>query len=466
MTTVSQRPAAALDGQLLDRLDRRRPGLLVGALASGALALVFFVCWGYQIGNGIGVTGINRPVFWGFYIINFVFWIGISHAGTLISAILRVTKAEWRRPVTRSAEAITLFALAIGGLFPLIHLGRVAIFYYMIPYPNSRMLWPNFRSPLVWDIAAITTYIIGSALYLFLPLIPDAAVMRDRAAAGLKKRFYAVLALGWRGTAQQWHSLEWGIRILAVAIIPVAVSVHTIVSWDFAMTQTPGWKSTIFGPYFVVGAIFSGIAVLMIAMALLRRGLGLGRFLTDRVFNNLGLLFVTMSLVWGYFTFAEHLTVWYSGDLFEKNVHHVLLHGEFALPFWTMVVVNLVIPVAVLSFPRGRRPLPTALVGCGVLVGMWLERFLIVVPALSTPRLAYSIGDYMPSWVEIGIMVGAFGVFACLYFTFTRLLPIVSVWEMREGWRHGARSEGSGATSDAAPTSATAAAPVPGGGAA
>ena len=466
MTTESQPTAAVLDGELLGRLDRRRPGLLVGALASGALALVFLYCWGYQIANGIGVTGINRPVFWGFYIINFVFWIGISHAGTLISAILRVTKAEWRRPVTRSAEAITLFALAIGGLFPLIHLGRVAIFYYMIPYPNSRMLWPNFRSPLVWDIAAITTYIIGSALYLFLPLIPDAAVMRDRAAAGLKKRFYAVLALGWRGTAQQWHSLEWGIRILAVAIIPVAVSVHTIVSWDFAMTQTPGWKSTIFGPYFVVGAIFSGIAVLMIAMALLRRGLGLGRFLTDRVFNNLGLLFVTMSLIWGYFTFAEHLTVWYSGDLFEKNVHHVLLHGDFALPFWTMVVVNLVIPVAVLSFPRGRRPLPTALVGCGVLVGMWLERFLIVVPSLSTPRLAYSIGDYMPSWVELGIMIGAVGVFACLYFTFTQLLPIVSVWEMREGWRHGARGEGSGATSDAAPTSATAAAPVPGGGAA
>ena len=221
VTSEAQRPARALDGELLGRLDRRRPGLFVGSLASGALALVFLYCWGYQIANGIGVTGINRPVFWGFYIINFVFWIGISHAGTLISAILRVTKAEWRRPVTRSAEAITLFALAIGGLFPLIHLGRVAIFYYMIPYPNSRMLWPNFRSPLVWDIAAITTYIIGSALYLFLPLIPDAAVMRDRAAAGLKKRFYAVLALGWRGTSQQWHSLEWGIRILAVAIIPV-----------------------------------------------------------------------------------------------------------------------------------------------------------------------------------------------------------------------------------------------------
>ncbi len=465
MTSEVQPSAKTLDGELLGRLDRRRPGLLVGSLASGALVLVFLYCWGYQITNGIGVTGINRPVFWGFYIINFVFWIGISHAGTLISAILRVTKAEWRRPVTRSAEAITLFALAIGGLFPLIHLGRVTIFYYMIPYPNSRMLWPNFRSPLVWDIAAITTYIIGSALYLFLPLIPDAAVMRDRAAAGLKKRFYAVLALGWRGTSQQWHSLEWGIRILAVAIIPVAVSVHTIVSWDFAMTQTPGWKSTIFGPYFVVGAIFSGIAVLMIAMALLRRGLALERFLTDRVFNNLGLLFVTMSLVWGYFTFAEHLTVWYSGDLFEKNVHHVLLHGDFAVPFWTMVVVNLVIPVAVLSFPRGRRPLPTALVGCGVLVGMWLERFLIVVPALSTPRLAYSIGDYMPSWVELGIMIGAIGVFACLYFTFTQLLPIVSVWEMREGWRHPGSGGTSGRAAAAAQTS-PATSPVAGGGAA
>ena len=267
------------------------------------------------------------------------------------------------------------------------------------------------------------------------------------------------------GAAPRSSGTAWsgGIRILAVAIIPVAVSVHTIVSWDFAMTRTPGWKSTIFGPYFVVGAIFSGIGVLMVAMALLRRGLRLERFLTHRVFNNLGLLFLTMSLVWGYFTFAEHLTVWYSGDLAEKMVHHTLLHGGFALPFWAMVTVNLVIPVAVLSFPRGRRPLPTALVGVGVLVGMWLERFLIVVPSLSTPRLAYSIGDYMPSWVELGIMIGAVGVFACLYFTFTQWLPIVSVWEMREGWRH-AQPEERAAAPDAAATGT--AVPVPDGGAA
>ena len=251
-----------------------RPKLFLGSLLTGLLVGVLFYSWGYQIVNDIGVAGINRPVFWGFYITNFVFWIGISHAGTLISAILRVTQAEWRRPVTRCAEAITAFALMIGGLFPLIHLGRPWLAWYMVPIPTERGIWPNFRSPLMWDIMAITTYLLGRLLYLFLPLVPDMAILRDRAAKedprSIKTIFFTVLALGWRGTPQQWHSLEAGIRAMAVIIIPVAVSVHTIVSWDFAMAVAPMWHSTIFGPYFVVGAIYSGIAVLMVAMYLLR----------------------------------------------------------------------------------------------------------------------------------------------------------------------------------------------------
>ena len=442
--TVADPTAAALtareaDRQLVERLLVPRPALLVGSLLSGAVALLFFLCWGYQIGEGIGVAGINRPVFWGFYIINFVFWIGISHAGTLISAILRVTGAEWRRPVTRCAEAITVFALAIGGLFPLIHLGRVQHFYYMLPYPNYRHLWPNFRSPLMWDLVAITTYLTGSILYLYLPLIPDLALRRDRArAAGLKwvYQLCRILSLGWRGTPQQWTSLEAGIKVLAVGIIPVAVSVHTIVSWDFAMTMVPGWKSTIFGPYFVVGAIYSGIAVLMLAMALLRRGMGLGHWLSDRVFSNLGLLFLAMTVLWGYFTFAEHLTTWYAGDSSEGVVHEALVHGPFAKYFWLMVVLNVVIPMCILPFRRGRRPLGTAVVGACVLVGMWLERFLIVIPALSNPRLSYTAGSYTPSFVELGILIGSVGMFVFLYFTFTQVAPIISVWEIREGERH------------------------------
>ena len=396
------------------------------------MSLLFF-CWGHQIFNDIGVAGITRPVFWGFYITNFVFWIGISHAGTLISAILRVTSAEWRRPVTRSAEAITVFALSIGGLFPLIHMGRPWLFFYLLPYPNDRYLWPNFRSPLLWDVAAITTYLIGSSLYLLLPLIPDLAIVRDTS-KGLKRRIYGVLSIGWKGTPQQWHSLERGIQVMAIIIIPVAVSVHTIVSWDFAMTLQPMWHSTIFGPYFVVGAIYSGIAILLLAMALIRRGLRFQDYLTDRVFNNLSLLLLTMTLLWGYFTFCEHVTIWYGNETTEMTVFNDRISGQFSVLFWLMVALNFVVPMMVLPFRAGRRPLGSAVVGIGILIGMWLERFLIVVPSLSHPRLGYTMGTYSPTWVEWGILLGSFGMFGFLYFTFVRSVPIVSIWEVREGF--------------------------------
>ncbi len=424
--------ATHLEHDLLRPLSGSRPGLLFGTLVSGIFMALLFVCWGYQIFNGIGVAGINRPVFWGFYITNLVFWIGISHAGTLISAILRVTSAEWRRPVTRSAEAITVFAISIGGLFPIIHLGRPWLVYFMFPYPNSRDLWPNFRSPLLWDIAAITTYLIGSSLYLLLPLIPDLAIVRDLS-SGFKRRLYSLLALGWRGTPQQWHSLQVGIQVMAIVIIPVAISVHTVVSWDFAMTIQPMWHSTIFGPYFVTGAIYSGIAILLVTMALLRRGLRLQNYLTDLVFNNLALLLLTMTLLWGYFTFAEHLTVWYGNEVSEMAVFWDRVSGQFSALFWTMILLNFVIPVSVLPFRTGRRPLGTALVGLSILVGMWLERFLIIYPSLRHPRLAYTVGEYSPTWVEWGILIGSIGMFFFLYFIFVRWAPIVSIWEVREG---------------------------------
>ena len=431
-------PAASVHEEALLRpLSSFRPKLFVGSLLTGLLVGVLFYSWGYQIVNDIGVAGINRPVFWGFYIVNFVFWIGISHAGTLISAILRVTQAEWRRPVTRCAEAITTFALLIGGLFPLIHLGRPGVFWYMMPIPTERGLWPNFRSPLMWDVLAITTYLTGSVLYLLLPMIPDFAIIRDKAMRehpkSLRTLFFRVAAIGWRGTPQQWFSLEAGIRTMAVVIIPVAISVHTIVSWDFAMAIQPMWHSTIFGPYFVVGAIYSGVAVLMVAMYLLRKGLGIGEYLNDKVFNNLGLMFLAFALLWGYFTFAEHLTVWYGNEHAERAVFDARISGEFAPLFWTMIVVNVLIPLAILPFPKGRKPLGTAIVGLGVLVGMWIERYLIVVGTLSFPRLDFNAGSYTPSWVEIGILVGSVGLFGFLYFGFLQLAPIVSLWEVREG---------------------------------
>lgn len=400
----------------------------VGVLVAIGLAGIgaFF----YQVYSGMGVAGITRPVFWGFYITNFVFWIGISHAGTLISAILRLVNAGWRRPVTRCAEAITVFALAIGGQFPVIHLGRPWLFFWLIPYPTERHIWPNFRSPLLWDFLAITTYITGSLTFLLLPIIPDWATVRDRS-TGLRKRIYTFLALGWQGTPREWHRLEVAMRIMAVAIIPVAVSVHTIVSWDFAMALVPMWHSTMFGPYFVAGAIFSGIAALIIAMALLRKFLHLEEYLKPIHFDNLGKLLLLMSLLWLYFVFAERLTVWYGNETSEMAAFWWIQRGKFAGLFWLMVSCNFLIPFPILAIKKLRTITGTVIASSTVVVGMWLERFLIVVPPLERKYLPYDWGSYRPTWVEITIMVGTAAGMVLLYVLFAKFVPIISIWEFR-----------------------------------
>ncbi|PYV22984.1 MAG: polysulfide reductase, partial [Acidobacteria bacterium] len=301
----------------------------------------------------MAVAGIRWPIFWAFYITNFVFWIGISHAGTLISAILRLANATWRRPVTRCAEVITVFALMIGGLFPIIHLGRPWLFFWLAPYPSERHIWPQFRSPLMWDFFAIGTYLTGSITFLLLPIIPDWALVRDKT-RGWRKKLYRVLALGWQGTPRQWNRLEAAMHIMAVAIIPVAVSVHTIVSWDFAMAPVPMWHSTIFGPYFVAGAIFSGIAGLILAMAFLRKFLHLEDYLLPVHFDNLGKLLLMMSLLWFYFVFAERLTTWYGNESSDMAVFWVTQRGPFAPLLWTMVACNFLIPFPLLAIKRLR----------------------------------------------------------------------------------------------------------------
>ncbi|PYV10664.1 MAG: polysulfide reductase, partial [Acidobacteria bacterium] len=389
----------------------------------------------YQVHRGIGIAGVNWPVMWGFYITNFVFWIGISHAGTLISAILRLVNATWRRPITRCAEAITVFALMIGSMFPIIHLGRPWLFFWLVPYPSERMIWPNFRSPLMWDFMAINTYLIGSLTYLFLPLVPDLAVVRDRT-TGLRHRIYALLALGWRGTARQWNRLERAISIMAIIILPVAVSVHTIVSWDFAMTLNPMWKSTIFGPYFVVGAIFSGIAALILAMAVLRRVLHLEAYLEPLHFDNLGKLLLTMSCLWFYFTFAEYLTTWYNNEPHEIVVFWSKVSGRYAPLFWSMMTGCFVVPMVLVGIRRLRTITGVAVASFTVVVGMWIERFLIIVPTLAHPRLSFVRGSYTPRWPEITITIGTFAYFGLLYLLFTKLFPIISLWELKEGWFH------------------------------
>ncbi len=395
-------------------------GIVVAALAA------FF----WQVYGGLGVSGLRSPVFWGFYITNFVFWIGLSHAGTLISAILRLANATWRRPVTRCAEVITVFALSIGAAFPVIHLGRPWLAFWLIPYPSERGIWPNIRSPLLWDFFAISTYLISSVTFLLLPMIPDLALVRDRA-LGWKKKIYGALAIGWTGTPKQWHRLESAMHIMAIAVIPVAVSVHSIVSWDFAMAPVPMWHSTIFAPYFVAGAIFSGIAALILAMALLRRFLHLEEYLLPIHFENLGKLLLMMSLLWVYFVFSERLTGWYGNESSEMAVFWLTQRGSFSPLFWTMVFCNFLIPFPILAIKKLRTITGCAIASTTVVIGMWLERFLIIVPSLSHKYLSYSWGTYRPTWVEITITAGTFAAMAVLYMLFSKVVPIISVWELK-----------------------------------
>jgi Ni/Fe-hydrogenase subunit HybB-like protein len=317
-------------------------------------------------------------------------------------------------------------------LFPIVHLGRPWLFYWLAPYPNERGLWPNYRSPLLWDFFAINTYLLGSLIYLYLPLIPDLALIRDKS-GGVRRSIYGALSLGWRGTQLQWSRLERAVQVMAVIIIPVAVSVHTIVSWDFAMTIQPMWHSTMFGPYFVAGAIFSGIAALILAMAVIRRVFRLEDYLRPVHFNNLGLLMLTMSLIWFYFTFAEYLTTWYGNEPDEMAVFRSKISGPYSSLFWVMVVCCFLVPAPLLAIKRLRTVTGVVIASACVVAGMWLERFLIIVPTLARPRLAFNWGSYSPTWVEVTITAGAFAYFILLYALFTKLFPIVAVWEYKEG---------------------------------
>ncbi|MEW6488012.1 MAG: NrfD/PsrC family molybdoenzyme membrane anchor subunit [Thermodesulfobacteriota bacterium] len=379
----------------------------------------------YQYRYGLGVTGLNKPVYWGIYITNFVFFVGISHAGTLISAILRISHAEWRRPITRSAEVITVMVLFFGVGSILIDLGRPDRMLNVVKHAR-------FESPLLWDVTSITTYLTGSLIYLYLPLIPDAALLRDRV-RGAWHWFYRILALGYTGTARQKHLLERLIGIMAVLILPIAVSVHTVVSFVFAMTVQPMWHSAIFGPYFVAGAIFSGIAALIVAMATLRKAYRLEEYLKPIHFNYLGILLLVMTLLWFYFTFAEFLTTWYGAEPTHMAVWWSKVSGPYAPQFWTMVVTCFVIPMICLAPARFRTITGTVIASISVNIGMWLERFLIVVPTLANPRMPYGTGTYYGTWVEWSITVGCLAAFVLLYTLFTKVFPIVAIWEVREG---------------------------------
>ena len=399
-----------------------------GTYVLGIILVVIFLWTMYmysgQLRHGLGVTGLNSRISWGFYIVNFVFFIGISHAGTLISAILRLSKAEWRRPITRMAEVTTAIVLAIGGLHPILDLGKpdnvLNIFFY-----------GRLQSPLLWDVTAITCYFTASTVYLYLPMIPDIARLRDM---GVRPQwFYKFLAWGWTGTERQKHILERALTILMVLVIPIAISVHTVISFIFSMTLQPGWHSTIFGPYFVVGAIFSGIAALIIVMIVFRKAFHLEKYLKLIHFRYLSTLLLIMSFLWFYFTFSEYLTGFYGHEPMEMKTILFKFEGGYWPFFWGMVLCNFIIPVVILSFKKLRTISGICIASFAVVVGMWLERLNIVVPSLTIPRLEYEPLVYNPALVEWALFLAGLAVFALAFLIFSRFFPIISVWEIKEG---------------------------------
>lgn len=429
------RPREELNRMVMESMTKTTRNYWIWLTVLGAAVLVLLLgFWGNQIFVGMGVTGKRRPTFWTLYITTLVFWIGISHAGTFVSAILRVFKAEFRRPFTRAAELMTTFGLAAGAIFPLIHLGRVWVFYWMIPYPNSRWLWPNFRSALVWDLLAITTYLLSSTIYLYLPLIPDLAMARDHS-TGWRQKAYRLLALGWRGTEAEWFRLRKAITIFAFAIIPVMFSVHTIVSWDFALGVVSLWHSTIFGPYFIVGAILSGVsAVVMILFVLRSTMLHMDYFLRLEVFDSLGKLVLIFSMAWGYFFFNDFLLTYYSGDLGEKITLSSHMYGDRSWIWWGMIICNVGIPWLTLWNRRIRRtPAVMFIITLLINVGMYAERFTIIPMTLAEQRVPFLWGDYVPNVTDIAIVAGSFSLFIFLYLAASRLIPLVPVWEVQEG---------------------------------
>jgi Ni/Fe-hydrogenase subunit HybB-like protein len=398
------------------------------------VAVLLFGAWGNQIVTGMGVTGKRRPTFWTLYITSMVFWIGISHAGTFVSAILRVFKAEFRRPFTRAAELMTTFGLAAGAMYPLIHLGRVWVFYWIIPYPNARWLWPNLRSPLVWDFLAITTYLLGSTIYLFLPLIPDLAMARDRT-TGIRHSIYKLLSFGWRGTEAEWLRIRSAIRIFAFAIIPVMFSVHTIVSWDFATSQVIGWSSTIFGPYFIIGAILSGVSAVIMILAVLRATMpGYDYFIRAEHFEGIAKLVLIFSMAWGYFFFNDFILNWYGGVQSARDLLVSHATGPESWIWYTMIICNVAVPCLTLWNKKIRRsPWAMFVITFLINVGMFCERFTIIPMTLARQRLPFDWGDYIPRWTDFSIAIGSLCLFIFLYLIMSRLIPLVPVWEVQEG---------------------------------
>jgi molybdopterin-containing oxidoreductase family membrane subunit len=413
-------------------LSKRTPmGWMVGFAIAFALTMMLFYALGVLFLTGIGIWGNNIPVGWAFDIINFVWWIGIGHAGTLISAILLLLRQRWRTSINRFAEAMTLFAVACAGLYPLIHVGRPWVAYWLLPYPNTMGLLPQFRSPLMWDVFAVSTYATVSLMFWFVGLIPDLATLRDRAQNVLFKKVYGFLAMGWRGSAKHWHRYEVCYLLLAGLATPLVVSVHTVVSFDFAVSVIPGWNATIFPPYFVAGAIYSGFAMVMTLSIPIRKFYGLEDFITMRHLGNMAKVMLATGLIVAYGYMMETFMAWYSGSEYEMFMIHNRFTGPYAFWYWMLVACNVVIPQLLWSSNVRANPLALWLLSIVVNVGMWLERFVIIVTSLHRDYLPSSWGMYTPTRYDWMTYVGSIGLFLALLFLFIRFLPLISIFEMR-----------------------------------
>ncbi|GIW44201.1 MAG: polysulfide reductase NrfD [Candidatus Binatia bacterium] len=412
-------------------LSETRRGWMLGFGVSFVLLTIFLQCVAVLLVRGIGIWGINIPVGWGFDIINFVWWIGIGHAGTLISAILLLFRQTWRTSINRFAEAMTLFAVACAGLYPILHLGRPWLFYWLLPYPNAMGMWPNFRSPLMWDVFAVSTYATVSALFWFVGLIPDLATLRDRSTSKVGRIIYGILAMGWRGSARHWNRYETAYLLLAGLSTPLVVSVHSVVSFDFAVGIIPGWHATIFPPYFVAGAIYAGFAMVLTLTIPLRVYYGLEDFITMRHINYMARVMLATGLVVAYGYMMEIFMAWYSGNPFESFMVENRLTGPYRTLYFALILTNVIIP-QLLWFQRVRTNIPLLfMVAMSINIGMWLERYVIIVVSLHRDFLPSSWGMYAGTIYDYGTFIGTIGLFLTLLFLFIRLLPMISIFEMR-----------------------------------
>ncbi len=424
-------PDSRVNRDLMSVMDGTSAGYWILLLLAASITGAAGVTWAYQVYAGLGIAGYAHPVFWGAYIVTFVFWVGIAHAGTLISAILYLFRAKWRNAINRSAEAMTVMAVLTAAQFLGIHVGRMWKSYFILPYPNQRALWVNFKSPLMWDTFAISTYGTISILFLFVGLIPDIAIARDRA-TGWRKVLYTLLAGGWQGTSGQWKSHSRTVLHLSGLATPLVLSVHSVVSWDFAMALVPGWHATIFAPYFVAGAIFSGFAMVLTVMIPVRRIFGLEGYITDYHFENMSRFILLTSTIVGYAYLSEYFISWYGGVEAEQSSFWLRAFGPYWISTWIMIICNGVIP-QLLWFSKLRTNVPFLFVLSVLInIGMWFERYVIIIGGLSREYNPAVWGVYTPGVPELIIVAGSFAFFSMLFLIFLKLFPVVAIAEIKE----------------------------------